>query len=173
MNRRTTIALGTTALLCAGLALSGSAIAQQKSLKEQLVGTWDAVSVTIDRPDGSKLDPYNGKLKGRSIYTSDGHFSQQNTGTDVRPFASGTRSNATAEEFKTAYIGSYSLFGTYTVNEADKTLTLRILASSFPNEIGAEHKRTFTINGDMLTYVNPAPPAGGSGAVNVLKLAKQ
>lgn len=33
--------------------LPGSAVSEQKSLKEQLVGTWKIVSVDNTRPDGS------------------------------------------------------------------------------------------------------------------------
>jgi len=57
MNRRTTLALSTTALLCLGVALpSSSAVAQQKSLKDQLLGTWTLVSVTeVSRTAERKL----------------------------------------------------------------------------------------------------------------------
>src|SRR5580700_3238180 len=42
MNRRTTLAMTTTALLCLAVGLSATAsLAQQKSLKEQLVGHLD------------------------------------------------------------------------------------------------------------------------------------
>jgi hypothetical protein len=41
MNLRATLAMTTTAQLCLGVGLSASdSVAQQKSLKEQLVGTW-------------------------------------------------------------------------------------------------------------------------------------
>ena len=60
MNRRTTLALSTTALLCLGIALPGAALAQQKSLREQLTGTWTIVSndnVARTAPSGSFLVP--------------------------------------------------------------------------------------------------------------------
>jgi hypothetical protein len=56
-----------------GIALfPGSAVGQQKALKDQLVGTWTYVSSTSTRADGTKAERPN--LKGMVIYTSDGHF---------------------------------------------------------------------------------------------------
>jgi hypothetical protein len=56
-----------------GLVLfAGSAVGQQKALKDQLVGTWTYVSSTSTRADGIKAERPN--LKGMVIYTSDGHF---------------------------------------------------------------------------------------------------
>jgi hypothetical protein len=57
MNRRSI--LGIAAMTALGLAvLSGSVVAQQKSFKEQLVGTWTLVSSDQMRPDGSKLKQF-------------------------------------------------------------------------------------------------------------------
>jgi hypothetical protein len=54
MNRRATLAMTTTALLSLAVGLSASdSLAQQKSLKEQLVGTWTLVSSDQVRPDGA------------------------------------------------------------------------------------------------------------------------
>ena len=56
MNRRATLAMATTGLLCLAVGLSASdTFAQQKSLKEQLVGTWTLVSSDQVRPDGTAL----------------------------------------------------------------------------------------------------------------------
>jgi hypothetical protein len=41
-----------------GLALSGVALAQQKSAKEQIVGAWTLVSVTSETDDGTKGEPF-------------------------------------------------------------------------------------------------------------------
>jgi hypothetical protein len=50
--------LGLSAMLAAGLASSpGSAVAQQKSLKEQLVGTWILVSCDYKVADGTTFPP--------------------------------------------------------------------------------------------------------------------
>jgi Lipocalin-like domain len=75
MNRRTTLAMTTTALLCLAVGLSASdSLAQQKSLKEQLVGTWTLVSSDQVRPDGSKLKQFGANPKGINVFDANGRF---------------------------------------------------------------------------------------------------
>ena len=58
MKQLSTLALTTMSLLLLGVVLlAGDAIAQQKSLKEQLVGTWIYVSSTSYPRGGSKTEP--------------------------------------------------------------------------------------------------------------------
>ena len=49
--------------------------AQEKSLKEQLVGAWTIVSVSSKLPDGTLV--WGTDLIGLIIFTSDGHYSTQ------------------------------------------------------------------------------------------------
>ena len=76
MNRRTSLALGTTALLSLGIAFSGAAFAQQKSLKDQLVGSWTVVSVDNTAPDGKKSQTFGPNPKGVLIFGANGQYSQ-------------------------------------------------------------------------------------------------
>src|SRR4051812_15555743 len=57
------------------LALSNGSAFAQKSIKDQLVGTWLLVAVTAERADGSKGEPFGANPKGVIIFTADGHFS--------------------------------------------------------------------------------------------------
>lgn len=50
-----------------------------------------------------------------------------------------------------------SYFGTYTVNETDKTLAFQIIGASFPGWDGTEQKRTVTINATSLVLKPTAP----------------
>src|SRR6195256_4118333 len=75
MNQRATLSVTTTALVCLAVGLSASdSIAQQKSLKEQLVGTWTLVSSDQVRPDGSKLKQLGDNPKGINVFDANGHF---------------------------------------------------------------------------------------------------
>jgi hypothetical protein len=68
--------------------------------------------------------------------------------------------------------GSLAYFGTYSVNEADKSYTVRIEGSSFPNQNGTDGKRIVTsLTGDELKVTNPARLAGGQ-ILTVWKRAK-
>jgi hypothetical protein len=69
-------------------------------------------------------------------------------------------------------VATISSFGTYTVNEANKTYTLRYEGSSYPNLEATESVRPFTIAGDELTVTNPAPTVGGPPSQLVYRRAK-
>ena len=72
MNRPSVFSLSAITLF--GLALmSGSALSQQKTLKEQIIGTWAYVSSTAKLPDGNPL--WGANPKGLFILTDNGHFS--------------------------------------------------------------------------------------------------
>lgn len=162
MNRRIIFTL--SGVIALGITLlPGSAVSQQKSLKDQLVGTWHAVSLTLTRTDGKKIQPFTEKIKGVLIFTADGHSALLNTSPGVPKIASNNRIDVTAEEAQAAYRGSYGYYGTYTVNDADKSFTISVLGSSFPNEVGTSTRRVVTsISADELKFTNPAGAGGGA-----------
>jgi hypothetical protein len=161
MNRR--FILGVSAIAALGLAfLPGSGRGQQKSLKDQLVGTWIYVSSTITRPDGTKTDRPN--LKGIVIYTSDGHFALVSVRDDLPKLASNDATRATPEEAQAVVAGSIAYFGTYAVNEVDKVIIPTVEGSTFANLTGgAEQKRIITsLTADELKFTNPRTPVGNT-----------
>jgi hypothetical protein len=169
MNTRFILSL--SAITALGLlSFPGNAIAQQKSLKDQLVGAWTFVSSTTKLPNGSPA--WGSNPKGFYIFTANGYYSSHLLRTDRPKFASKNRMTGTPAENKAAVLGNISNYGTYSVNEADKSFTVKFLGSSYPNLEGVEQKRAFTISGDELTIVNPSPTAGGSPSQLVLKRAK-
>src|SRR5215210_5081186 len=113
MNRRTTIALGTTALLCFGVALSGSAFAQQKSLKDQLTGTWSIVSNDNIGADGIKKQTFGPNPKGYMVLTSEGRYVQILVNSDRAKFKANNRTQGTPEENALAVHGTTASFGTW------------------------------------------------------------
>ena len=89
MKRLSTLAVTTMSLLFLGVVLFLSdAVAQHKSLKDQLVGTWKLVSSHNGRSDGSRVDNIGPSPKGILIYTSDGYFTLMNTRSDLPKLAS-------------------------------------------------------------------------------------
>jgi len=160
-----------SAITMLGLALiPGSAISQQSSLKEQLVGTWTFVSSTTKNADGSPL--WGSNPKGLIIFTDNGRFSSHTMRGDRPKFASNNRAQGTPEENKAVAIGTISSFGTYTVDEANKTYVLRYEGSSYPNQEGTASTRPFTIAGDELKVTNPSPTVGGPPSQLVYRRAK-
>jgi len=158
MNRRSILIVFATAAL-GSLLPSGGAAAQQKSIKEQLVGAWSYVSSNATRPDGSSL--WGEKAKGLIILTEEGYFSWQVFRSDRPQFASNNRLNATPDELKATNQGSLAYFGTYSIDETTKTVTFRTQASTFPNSEGEVLKRVITkLTADELIYINPATTLG-------------
>jgi hypothetical protein len=146
-------------LIMGGALHADDAVAQQKSLKEQLVGTWIYVSSTSTRADGSKTDRPN--LKGIVIYTSDGHFAFVSVRADLPKLANPDRARATAEEAQAVVAGSIAYYGTYSINEVDKVLTAKVEGSTYANLIGTDQKRIITsLTADELKFTNPRTPAG-------------
>jgi hypothetical protein len=100
MNRRATLAITTTALLCLAVGLSASdSFAQQKSsLKEQLVGTRTLVSSDQVLPDGRKVKQFGGNPKGINVFDPNGRFFLMIASADNSKIASKDPSRKTNSE---------------------------------------------------------------------------
>jgi hypothetical protein len=155
--------LGLSMITAMGLALlPGSALAQQKSLKEQLVGTWTVVSWEQERPDGSKFQRFGANPNGVHVFDANGRYVVMFAHPDLPKIASNNPSTPTPEELKGLVGRSIAYYGTYTVDEGAKVITLRVEASSFPNQVGADNKRTITsLTAGELKYQNTTPLTGG------------
>jgi hypothetical protein len=163
MNRRTTLGLSTVTVLGLTLLIPSQAPAEEKSLKEQLVGAWTVVSSDNVAPDGSKRQLFGPNPKGTIILDASGRYVQILVRPGRPKFASNNRLQGTAEENKAAQEGAVAHHGTWTVNDADKTVVLRIEAAVYPNQEGTEAKRSIsTLTADELKWVNPASGAGGT-----------
>ena len=86
MNRRCALGLCAVALVTIP-AFPSSSVAQGKSLKDQLVGTWIYVSSTGKREDGSAVP--RPSAQGAVTYTADGRFHFITVRTEVPKYASG------------------------------------------------------------------------------------
>src|SRR5579859_2294084 len=142
MYRRTILCVSTMVL---GLALlPASAVAQQKSMKDMLVGAWTVLLSDSVKDDGTHVATYGPNPEGSLIFTPNGHYSLQIIRYGRPAFASKNRMAGTADENKAAVQGMISHFGTYSVDEAAKAITFRIEASSFPNWDATVQKRPIT-----------------------------
>jgi hypothetical protein len=160
MHRRNILSI--TAIIAFALALlPGGAVGQQKSIKEQLVGVWTLVSFDSFDGSGAKIpNMEGGNLKGQYVFADNGRISFQII-SEFPKLASNDRMKTTAAEEKAVAHGVLSYFGSYTVNEADKTISLNIERSSFPNQAASNVKRVATFTGDELKLDNPGRLAGG------------
>lgn len=126
----------TGAPLLVGLVLMSSALAQSAatSLKQQLVGHWQLVSVAL----GDRT-PYGAAPQGSMFLDAEGHLSV------IVISDGGAR--------------SISYFGTYTVDDAAKSMTIHVDGSSggSGNTSGRSFKRLLQLQGNELVMTNKAP----------------
>ena len=160
MDRRSILTISATAAFAVAL-IPGSAFPQQKSLKEQLVGTWTLVSCDSTSSNGAKQPYCANPANGILILDANGRYATVIAARGRPKLASGNRSELPAEQFKAAAMGLAANFGTWSVNEADKTVTRHVEAALFPNIEGTDSKITVSLSGDELKLIEPSPLLGG------------
>ena len=141
-----------------GLALlPDGVVAQQRSLREQLVGAWKLISCERTTAKGIR-QPYCVNSYGILILDASGRYAHM-IGSRGRPkLTNNNRLDAPAEEFKAAAQGFVANFGTWSVNERDRTITRHYEGALFPNSEGRVGKMSVTLVGDELTLRDPNPP---------------
>jgi hypothetical protein len=73
----------------------------------------------------------------------------------------GAGTSGSAEENKAVLAGRVATFGTYTVDETNKTLLTRVEGSIYPNNVGIEQKRVIiSLTTEELKYSNPVTSFG-------------
>jgi hypothetical protein len=167
--------LRTIAAALLALALSAGAAAAQPapSLKDQIVGSWNFVVAEVTAPDGKKSFPFGETPKGILIFTADGRFAQIHVAADVPRIASNNRLTGTPEEYAEIMRRSLSVFGTYTVDEANRTVTYTIVAASFPNWEGEAQTRAIDkLTADDFVNTNRSLAGGRGSASNFYRRVK-
>jgi hypothetical protein len=137
-----TITVIVVAMLWTGATFAQSSKNLATNLREQLIGTWIFSVAEVTAPDGKKTFPFGEKPKGILVFTTDGHFVQFHAASDLPKLASNNRLTGTPEEYAAINRGSVSVYGTYAVDEANKTVTFNIISASFPNWNGEAQVRT-------------------------------
>ena len=158
MKRRSILTL--PVVLTLGFVMQpGSVLGQQKSLKDQIVGSWTLVEATDIHADGSKTNPWGANAKGTYMFSPDGRFTQMLLHGDLPKIDS--RTAGTPDQNKAIAQGVLAMYGSYTVDEASKTITVKYEGSSFAKFVGSEGKRVITsINDNEMRTANPATSTG-------------
>ena len=118
--------------------------AQQKSLKNAIVGSWTITSVVDQYENGKKVSNF-GAAKGNVSFDAAGRFSQILVG-EAQP------DMKTADPRKPdAPVVAY--YGSYTVNESTKTITGKVEGASYSPRVGSDQIWTVEIKDDTLILV--------------------
>ena len=118
---------------------------------QRLVGAWQLVTRTVQRSDGIVLaDSVLGeKPLGRLYYDASGVVSLQMMRLG-RSAAISKPADAKDSANARVILGYDSYFGRYTVDERAGTITHRVEGSLFPEDLGKDFVRGFTLDGDTL-----------------------
>ena len=99
---------------------------------------------------------FGAQPRGILVLSADGTYVTINTRSDVPRIAAGNRDKATDEEAKAITQGTLGHYGTYTVDEQKKMLTVNVTGSTFVNQIGTKQTRIITsITPTEMTFTNP------------------
>jgi hypothetical protein len=156
MNRCTHIALTTMALLwAAAVPPTFNAAAQQKSLKEQIIGAWTLTSIYDDFA-GIKKDTWGPNVHGIVIFDHSGQFGVH--------IISANRPQPVGNSFPSNPVGqALGYFGRYSIDEPNQTVTFHIDRSTFPGWDGIDQKRVVSMKGDEMSYKGAAPIPSSDG----------
>jgi hypothetical protein len=135
--------------------LSTPSFAQQKSLKDSLVGTWTVGSIYDEMEGGQKFSPWGDKAQGHYVFTADGGYTQILLG-DANP----SLKNDNPRQQDRPVVAN---MGRYTVDEAKKVVTIKTEAAGNSVRDNTEQTLTITMNGnDNATFVG-SPRKGKEG----------
>ncbi len=165
MHRRFVLALSLAAVVAVSVPPERHATAQApasraEAIADAIVGVWMLVSVTSER-EGTRSQPFGPNPKGIMVFTRDGHFSLFQSTAELPRLAANDRARATPDEATTIIRDSIAYFGTYTVDEAARSLSVTIEASTYANLLGPPQRRIITVLSPTdLEFSNPRTPSG-------------
>ena len=140
---KTLIAVSILALFAAS-----QASAQVKSL----AGTYVLVTAhTVDKT-GQIKPMYGASPRGMLLMSSDGRYTLTIVASGLPKFMAGTRHNSTPQEKEAVIDGSIAHFGTYSLAETGRTVTLAVQGSTFPNWEGTRITMPVSVAGDQYKF---------------------
>jgi hypothetical protein len=152
--------------LVLAMSMSGLAIqanAQQRPLKEQIVGTWSLVAYDAVGTDGSRKPFLSAQPKGIFMVDGAGRYSLVLTNPErPKKWSGGNREAVPAEDYKSAAMGLIAQFGSWSVDEGSKTFTRKVEGALNPTLAGVEQKLSITLAGDELKMVEATSGVTGT-----------
>jgi hypothetical protein len=158
-----------SAAILAGIGVLASPMAAAQALKDQIVGSWRLVSI-YNEEGGAKRNNFGDKPVGLLMFDRSGNVIQFLSKPDLPKFASGNRLKGTDKEYRDIMQGIVAGFGTYTVEGS--TVSIKWVASTYPNRMGTTEKRTYKLAGGELSSTNPTAASGGTSYAKYVRAAQ-
>lgn len=134
----------------------------------EFIGAWTLTFAEYRFADGQTLAIYGNNPAGILIYDANGHVAIQIMRRDRPHFAKNDRLGGTPAETKAAFDGYLAYFGTYSVDEAQHTVTHHLEGALLPNWVGGDQVRFYELTDNRLTLKTPPLMIGGRQAVGHL-----
>lgn len=142
---------------------------RDSAVAKTIVGTWHLGDSYSEKSDGRSDLPLGGKVIGQINYDAAGNMAAQLMGADRPHLSSRNPQEVSDEEFRIAFKGYTSYFGTYTVDASAGTITHHVVGASVPNWPGHDQFRYFELSGDkMVLKTPPMRDNDGEKAVHTL-----
>ncbi|MBK1615809.1 hypothetical protein CKO44_20335 [Rubrivivax gelatinosus] len=117
-------------------------------LSRRLPGTWVLDSFSLDDEQGPQVYPMGRAALGYVSYGADGWMSFQISVSERRRYDEPTQDGGSVEQTVAAARSYLAYAGPYTVDEAQRTVSQKILQCLIPNWGGDVHTRHATLDGD-------------------------
>ncbi len=165
---RSFVTIGLIALVSCGW-LGDVAAQGRGSARPRLLGAWQLQSRTVRTATGAAVaDPVLGQQPlGLLVYDASGRVMLQMM-RQGRARAISVPANPQDATNARIVLGYDAYFGTFTVNDAQGTITHHVEGSLFPEDLGKDFVRNFTIAGDTFTLIFTSKAADGADVTRTL-----
>jgi hypothetical protein len=126
---------------------------------EDFVGTWALESIEGRNESGEWVplhERFGADPVGYVMYDSGGRMAVQIMRRDRPLFSVDNKQEVPPEEAKDALIGYTAYFGTFSVDENEKSVTHHRIGHIIPNRAAVDAKRFYHFHGDRLTLTLPS-----------------
>jgi len=133
-------------------------------------GTWRLADAYAETEAGRQPFPLGDGTHGLIIYDAAGYMSAQLMSKDRERLSQRNLDEVPLEEFRQAYLGYTSYYGTFTLNAAENTVVHHVEGSLAAGWVGGDQLRYFEFSADgaLILKTPPIRVADGTKVVNTL-----